>query len=370
MRIDLKYLTQDYDRHGNLRLYVRFKGRKVRLRAPPDSLEFADAYQAALKSIEAGLKQAAQPQHATLGWLVREYEASFAFQKKSPRDQRTIHLIHRAVLDDETKPGSALHFRDMPLNSCTPEIVRKLRDRKKATPSAANHRLIYLRVLFAWGLSERPETVKANPARDVRPLDFKGKGFHTWTEAEVDQFEARFPVGTMGRLALDLMLFTGSRRSDAVLMGPKHVTTVTNPDTGAMELWIVFIPKKTANSTGKTVAMPVLPVLRDTLAATAHGIETYLVTQYGKPFSAAGFGNWFKDRCREAGLPHCTPHGLRKIGAVRAAENGATEKQMMALFGWNTARLAAFYAEMANDKKLAAASVHMLMGHKAKNGTG
>ena len=73
-----------------------------------------------------------------------------------------------------------------------------------------------------------------------------------------------------------------------------------------------------------------MPVLRDTLAATAHGL----------------------------------------IGAVRAAENGATEKQMMALFGWNTARLTAFYAEMANDKKLAAASVHMLMAHKAKNGTG
>ena len=310
------------------------------------------------------------PQHATLGWLVREYEASYQFQKKSPRDQRTIHLIHRSVLDDEHKPGSGMRFRDMPLKSCTPEIVRKLRNRKQATPAAANHRLIYLRVLFAWGLSERPETVKANPARDVRPLPYKGKGFHTWTEPEVEQFEEKFPVGTMGRLALDLMLFTGSRRSDAVLLGPKYLTAVTNPETGTKESWVVFTPKKTANSTGKTVSMPVLPVLLDTLTATTHGLETYLVTQFGKPFTAAGFGNWFKERCREAGLPHCTPHGLRKIGAVRAAENGATEKQMMALFGWSTSRLAAFYAEMANDKKLAAASVHMLIGHKAKKGTG
>jgi hypothetical protein len=29
-------------------------------------------------------------------------------------------------------------------------------------------------------------------------------------------------------------------------------------------------------------------------------------------------------------------HGLRKAGATRAAENGATVNQLMALFGWKT----------------------------------
>jgi hypothetical protein len=24
---------------------------------------------------------------------------------------------------------------------------------------------------------------------------------------------------------------------------------------------------------------------------------TFLETEYGKPFTAAGFGNWFRDRC-------------------------------------------------------------------------
>ena len=50
-------------------------------------------------------------------------------------------------------------------------------------------------------------------------------------------------------------------------------------------------------------------------------------------YSTAGFGNTFKDWCREAELPQCTTHGLRKIGAVRAAEAGASEHELMAMFG-------------------------------------
>jgi integrase len=52
------------------------------------------------------------------------------------------------------------------------------------------------------------------------------------------------------------------------------------------------------------------------------------VTQYGRAFTVAGFGNRFRDRCHEAGLPHCTAHGLRKAGATIAAENGAIDRQL------------------------------------------
>jgi hypothetical protein len=52
------------------------------------------------------------------------------------------------------------------------------------------------------------------------------------------------------------------------------------------------------------------------------GDLTFLVTKHGKPFTANGFGNWFRDRCDEARLPQCSAHGLRKAGATIAAENG------------------------------------------------
>jgi len=217
--------------------------------------------------------------------------------------------------------------------------------------------------MFDWALEELASVVKVNPCAGIKQLKYEKEPFHTWTQEEVEMFENRFPIGTMPRLALDLMLFTGTRRSDAVLIGPPHLTQLKDKATGKMETWVIFTPQKTKKKTGKQLAIPLLDVLRQTLAATPHGAKTFLVTAYGKPFAVAGFGNWFKDKCRLAGLPHCTAHGLRKVGAVRAAENGATEKQMMALFGWDSPTLAAFYAKMADQKTLAKAAVHTLV-HK------
>jgi hypothetical protein len=59
---------------------------------------------------------------------------------------------------------------------------------------------------------------------------------------------------------------------------------------------------------------------------------TYIVTEFGKPFTAAGFGNKFRDWCDEGGLEGCAAHGLRKAGATIAADNGATAHQLMAIY--------------------------------------
>src|SRR5208337_5494770 len=80
----------------------------------------------------------------------------------------------------------------------------------------------------------------------------------------------------------------------------------------------------------------------------------WLETAFGKSHSAAGFGNIFREWCRDAGLPQCSPHGLRKIGAVRAAEAGASEHELMAMFGWDDANMARVYTRKAAQKKLAA----------------
>ena len=46
-------------------------------------------------------------------------------------------------------------------------------------------------------------------------------------------------------------------------------------------------------------------------------------------------------------------HGLRKAGATIAAENGASDRQLMAMFGWATARQAGVYTRKASSKTLA-----------------
>ena len=76
---------------------------------------------------------------------------------------------------------------------------------------------------------------------------------------------------------------------------------------------------------------------------------TFLITEYGRPFTAAGFGNWFRDRCNEAGLERCSAHGLRKAAATSLAENGATAHQLMAWFGWRSLKEAERYTRAANQ---------------------
>jgi hypothetical protein len=60
------------------------------------------------------------------------------------------------------------------------------------------------------------------------------------------------------------------------------------------------------------------------MAASSTGNLTFLVTEYGRPFTAAGFGGWFRKRCDEAGLPkERTFHGLRKAALARWARTDA-----------------------------------------------
>ena len=54
-------------------------------------------------------------------------------------------------------------------------------------------------------------------------MTLKSEGRDSWTDDEVAQFEARWPVGTPERLAFDVLLFAGLRRGDAVRCGRRRV---------------------------------------------------------------------------------------------------------------------------------------------------
>jgi hypothetical protein len=80
--------------------------------------------------------------------------------------------------------------------------------------------------------------------------------------------------------------------------------------------------------------------------------------------SAAGFGNWFRDRCNEAKVPG-RAHGLRKASAVRHALYGARAFELIAWHGWQTIQEAQRYVEEANRVRLAESG-----GAKLFSGTG
>ena len=87
------------------------------------------------------------------------------------------------------------------------------------------------------------------------------------------------------------------------------------------------------------------------------------MTHQGKPLTAKGFGVWFKKACRKAKLPErCTSHGLRKAAATYFAEQGATDHQLMAWFGWTSISQAQVYTKAANRKRMAFSAGKLITG--------
>jgi hypothetical protein len=90
------------------------------------------------------------------------------------------------------------------------------------------------------------------------------------------------------------------------------------------------------------------------------GITTYLVTEYGKPFSKEDFGNKMRDWCDEAGLPQCTAHGLRKAINRRMAQEKLTDEQMMAIGRWKGAGQLRTYTEAVDQAELAEGAIQTI----------
>jgi len=202
-----------------------------------------------------------------------------------------------------------------------------MRDAKADTPEAANALVKALRQVFKWAVEA--EHLDTNPAKEVPYIQTGSQGFHSWTIEEVRQYEERHPIGTRARLALALLLYTTQRRSDVVRLGHKM----------AHDGWLKFTQYKNATRNPISLEIPILVELQRIIHATTPlGKDTYLVTEFGKPFSVAGFGNRFRKWCDEAGLPHCSAHGLRKAGSARLAELGASDREIMAITGHQTAK--------------------------------
>jgi integrase len=326
-RIDFPYLMSDRDRHGNERLYVRRHGHKIRIRATP------------------GTSSTPMPTPCTP--LPRE--TSLIAQLSKVRQQARSGGLQRVIL----LPSDLM--RDCPLSVLSPAHVKMLRDRRAAKPGAANNRRKYLSSMFGWAVEHG--LLRLNPAREVRRVRYATAGFHTWTVDEVRQYEQRHPIGTKARLALALLLFLGPRRGDVVTLGRQH----------ERDGWLRFVPRKTRYKRLEPTEKPILPILADIIVRSPTGDLTYLVTEYGKPFTAAGFGNWFRERCYEAGLAHCSAHGLRKAGATIAAENGATDRQLMALYDWTSEKQANVYTAAANRKRLAAQAAQLIVRDQTAN---
>ena len=321
--------------------YVRrAHGARIRLKAEYDSAAFWSEYREAIE----GAKPERDMKAHTLARGLDRYRNSSAWAGLSNATRRQRENIYRSVI---ATAGAAA------LKDITSDTIKAGRDPRGSAPHAANNFLKAMRGFFKWAAGDG-ELVKVNPTIGVKLLRGNNKdGFHTWTDEEIARFERRWPTGSRERLALHLLLYTALARGDVVRLGKQHVSSGV----------ITFRMEK--NRGDGYVYPPLLPILAETIAASKTGDLTFLVTEKGLPFVKKGFGNCFRDACRAASRPG-SAHGLRKAGATRAAENGATINQLMALFGWKTEKMALLYTRKADRKRLAAAAGPLLARNENK----
>jgi integrase len=361
--IELSHLFRDRDRHGTLRTFVRRYGRKIRIRAQPGTVAFIQAYSEALDALEQPAVQAEArlrggPPRGSMGHLAGLYFGSVEFKALAAASQKNRRQIIESCLGEPVKATApeGAKVASIPANVFSSKHMIALRERCGDKHGAANNRLKYFSSMFGWAIEALGgELITRNPCRDVKRRGKRSGGFHTWTPEEVTQFEARWPIGTKERLAMTLLLYLGVRRQDVIGLGRQH-----EREGGAA---LAMTPKKTQYLPGRDDRQswkPILPELRAVLDASPCGDLTYLLNEYGAPFTVAGFGMWFRKACDRAGLKQCTAHGLRKAGATRAAERGATDRQLMALFDWDSSKQANDYVKQANQKQLAIAGAAFL----------
>jgi Phage integrase family len=97
----------------------------------------------------------------------------------------------------------------------------------------------------------------------------------------------------------------------------------------------------------------IIPALQAVLDLIPKTQLVFLATAQGKPFTAAGFGNWFRDMCDEAGLKGLSAHGLRKALQAMGADVGLSDRELMAIAGHETTRMTSLYTKQRDRDLLA-----------------
>jgi len=199
--VNLKYISEEPDRHGNIRVYFRKRGSaRRRLRAEVGTEAFLREYKDALAGQQSAVIRAPAVVSGTLRWLWVQYSASPAFGRL---DKATQAMRRGQIENMLPKWGLGL------LAELSAKYVRRMVDDKAGTgdayaPHAADNLLKTLRALFKWAVTN--DYMTTNPARDVEKINEASEGHHTWTVDEIKQYRKRHPENTKAGLALALLL--------------------------------------------------------------------------------------------------------------------------------------------------------------------
>lgn len=380
--VKLKYVNSFYDRHGRLRHQFRRAGHpKKFLPGLPGSAEFMDAYQALIDStggapsIEIGAKRS---KAGTLDVVIAVYIKSDEFTKGLAQASQDMRRPIFDRLRDMQGP-SGQRYGEKQFASLQRGHIQKILE--GMTPDAQRNWRKTIRGLTAFAVAKNMRA--DDPAKDVTLLKkSKSLGHMTWLEPQVEQYRKVHPLGSVARLALELLLNIAARRYDAHEIGPQHVI-ISNRD-GVKKL--AWRPHKTLRTTGKLLKITMLPSLQaaiDAMPKPERGTElplAYLTNDYGKSFASAGaFGNKFADWCDAAGLKpvlcddgrvrNYRAHGLRKAALRALAHAGCTGVELMHVSGHSSLKQLQEYLEEVEQELMADSAMSKLVAYETKAAT-
>ncbi len=319
------------DRHGKRRWRFRRRvnGRMIDcyLHGDYGSAQFVSEYEKACVGIRPdGATKFDRIKPGTFHWLIHSY-------RQSPK-YRDLSAVSKLNKDAEIAWLQG-EVGDLPFNRFQLKHVEALMG-KKSGPSAANKVKKLLSLLFNHAI--RLELLTVNPARLATRFKENPDGYHTATDHEIEQFRECHHSGSKARLALELILNTGAARQDLCGLGWQNIKAGR------------FDYKRGKTWEGTT--LPILPELKAEIDQLPKDALLFLTHGKGRRYQPATLANWFKDQCKLAKLDHWHLHCLRKAGATRLANAGATENEIAAYLAHSNTKQASTYTKKADKSRL------------------
>ena len=325
-----KYLNAYYDRHGKVRLVAKRYGFSISINEEFGTPEFDQIFSMALQKIEELKSQKSRSyETGTVSQIVEEYLKSSDYSLLASSTKKT----YRTQLDKlREQHGHRL------LNDLKNYQIRKIMDSFSDNPNQANTFLRYIKMVCRFAASRG--LIEHDPTTNIRRLKTKSKGHLDWPDELIEQFRSFWPIGSKQRLAFELALNTGQRRSDLATMHRNHIKND-------------FI-EVTQQKTGTELAIPITPKLQEAIDAYPHKSLFLIETTYERAYSVKGFGGAFGDWRKKAGIPTgYSVHGLRKSCCRILAEAGCSSSEIMAITGHQSLKEVERYTKAASQKLLA-----------------
>jgi integrase len=358
-----EYVSRFKDRHGKERLRFRRKGFPSRYFTSPLGTEaFREEYRrfnspdALMEAREDAAAGRSMP--GSIGDLLRRY---LAVPERLGPTEATRSKV-RSILERFAAGREDRMVRDVRFDHVD-AILSKARlktvdERGRAVGGVEAARKLRKELRRFFGFAVKLGWLINNPVEDSQSIKVapgeRSTGYHTWSEDDIAQYRARWPLGTKQRLAMELILWTDQRKVDAIHLGRQHVRDGK------------FVIRQ--SKTGKRLVLPIAPPLAAAIEAMPRSdAMCFIMTEWGRPFSVKGFGGWFREQCDAAGLRKCSAHGLRKATMRRMAELEMPNKSLKSVSGHSKDEEVARYVEAADQERLAERAIRRVAEWEMSN---